>query len=1067
MRSIIRGFIAATLRVTLGTILAGGFIAGATTMAGAAGERLMIVPNSPDGFAAISQSRARVVTTYDEFTLVEVDARRVRGLIDAGGELRDDMRRVRIGDHTFDPTVAGPYLQAKTGHAPRLASKGGVGLLIVQYVGPLKSEWVEAVSGSGVEVVSYMAQNAQLVAGDSGALAALNQLATRRSFIRAVIPFDPSAKKRRGLHRAGEAQVVVSTVAGRAGNAARAEIARLSTPRAEATKVAGFVNQRVMVDAKNIDVIAELGGVVAIEPWVEPKLLDERAATIVAGRLDAGFSPVLGNGYKRFLQQNGFKANNPIVIDITDEGLDKGVVPVPAGSHPAFFQRGDTSAASRILYAQNPTVDSNARDCGGHGTNVGSIAAGYSDLTGAGDHDAEGFHYALGISPFAHLGATKIFNCAGNFDVPVPFSTLRSFSYSQGARIANNSWGASVGGAYNTNSQIFDGLVRDAQPGVNGNQQFAEIFSAGNSGPGVNTIGAPGTAKNVLTVGASENVRSIGASDGCGVPDTGADSARDIINFSSRGPTDDGRIKPDIVAPGTHVSGAQPQTGADYNGSGTCNPQFPAGSMLYNLVSGTSQAAPEVTGLSSLVFAWYRENFGNGHKYPSPAMNKALIINTATDLAGGNDGAGGLNAPVPTQIQGWGRVNLGEILASTSRDLVDQTQILRTTGKSVSRFYKVAQGNKPLRVTLAWTDPPGPTVGNSFVNDLDLEVTAGGRVFKGNVFSGGHSVTGGTADPRNNVENVFLPPGIKGPVKVRVIGSNIAGDGVPGNSATADQDYALVVSNVTAPVDNLPVLIDTRDTLTPAGDGDRFLEPGEAFTLGVKLKNVGSATATSVSGVLSSLDGKVSILQPNGAWPNIAVNGSASNTTLFQGKLRNSASCGEPVELQVALASNGGTTNLPITVPTGSISRPRTFDSTDVPKAIPDNTPAGVTSVVNAVGGGRISSVDVTIGSITHTFDSDLQIELTSPDGTTVRLFDRNGSSGDNLTNTVFSDSASVAISAGAAPFTGSFIPAQPLSAFKGQHAGGTWTLTVRDLAGADTGTLNNWGLSISRITCN
>src|SRR6185437_9884489 len=101
--------------------------------------------------------------------------------------------------------------------------------------------------------------------------------------------------------------------------------------------------------------------------------------------------------------------------------------------------------------------------------------------------------------------------------------------------------------------------------------------------------------------------------------------------------------------------------------------------------------------------------------------------------------------------------------------------------------------------------------------------------------------------------------------------------------------------------------------------------------------------------------------------------------------------------------------NVPITVPTGSISRPRTFDSTDVPKAIPDNTPAGVTSVVNAVGGGRISSVDVTIGSITHTFDSDLQIELTSPDGTTVRLFDRNGSSGDNLTNTVFSDSASVA----------------------------------------------------------
>ena len=89
----------------------------------------------------------------------------------------------------------------------------------------------------------------------------------------------------------------------------------------------------------------------------------------------------------------------------------------------------------------------------------------------------------------------------------------------------------------------------------------------------------------MITVGASESVRAIGATDGCGVTDTGANSARDIINFSSRGPTDDGRIKPDVVAPGTHVAGAQPQTGADYNGCGTCNPQFPAGSALYTLVS--------------------------------------------------------------------------------------------------------------------------------------------------------------------------------------------------------------------------------------------------------------------------------------------------------------------------------------------------------------------------------------------------------------------------------------------------------------------------------------------------
>ena len=70
--------------------------------------------------------------------------------------------------------------------------------------------------------------------------------------------------------------------------------------------------------------------------------------------------------------------------------------------------------------------------------------------------------------------------------------------------------------------------------------------------------------------------------------------------------------------------------------------------------------------------------------------------------------------------------------------------------------------SKPFRVTLAWTDAPGPTTGNAFVNNLDLEVTIGGNTYKGNVFSGAFSATGGTADTRNNVESVFIPAGVSG-----------------------------------------------------------------------------------------------------------------------------------------------------------------------------------------------------------------------------------------------------------------------------------------------------------------
>ena len=139
---------------------------------------------------------------------------------------------------------------------------------------------------------------------------------------------------------------------------------------------------------------------------------------------------------------------------------------------------------------------------------------------------------------------------------PTSFAALRTFAYRHGARISNNSWGA----ARRRRLQRRFAGVRLPGPrrAARRHRQPADdpgVLAPATRARGGNTIGAPGTAKNVITVGASESMRPIGATDGCGVPDTGANSAKDIIDFSSRGPTDDGRIKPDIVAPGTHVSG--------------------------------------------------------------------------------------------------------------------------------------------------------------------------------------------------------------------------------------------------------------------------------------------------------------------------------------------------------------------------------------------------------------------------------------------------------------------------------------------------------------------------------
>lgn len=1064
---------ACVVGVAATSVVAGGSPPADAATTAAKPTHLLVMPNSAEARLALGASNARTLAAYGAFTVVEASNEEVAGLVAAGGEVRDDMREMRIGSSTSDPAIARTSLNA----AARNVGTDGYGLAVVQYIGPLKDEWIAAVRATGVEVVSYMAQNGQLVSGDSGALGALAKLAGAEPFIRAVTPYvvadklvlDASVDKRMpSLARSGSVDVVISTVAGKGGEAARAELARIAKPNSEAVAVAGIVQHRVSMSAASVGTVAALGGVVAVEPFVAPVLHDERAARIVDGQLNASFQPVLGTGHRAFLLANGFTALSPVIIDVTDEGVDKGVVPVPAGAHPDFYRAGKTTNLSRLVYAQEATAaDTDARDCGGHGTNVASIASGYNLSTGASVEDAQGFNYGMGIQPFGQIGATKIFNCLGSFDVTTSLTALRNTAYAAGGRISNNSWGASVGGAYTASSQEQDQLVRDAQPGVAGNQQFTIVFSAGNSGSGANTIGAPGTAKNVITVGASENVRPIGATDGCGVTDAGANSARDIINFSSRGPTDDGRIKPDIVAPGTHVSGAQPQTGADFNGSGTCNPQFPTGSGLYTLVSGTSQAAPEVTGLASLVHTWFRTNFGGGTKYPSPAMTKALIVNAATDLAGGDDGAGGVNAAVPTQVQGWGRVNLGTLLNGTSRSVFDQTPLLGATGQNHNRFYNVAASGSPLRVTLVWTDPPGPTTGNSFVNDLDLEVTAGGQTYKGNVFSGGFSATGGTADPRNNLENVFLPAGINGALKVRVVAKNIAGNGVPGNVDATDQDYALVVSNVNGPVASLAVLANAGFAFTPAGDHDAVLEPGEAFTLGQSLKNVGTATATSVAGVLTANASDATIAQGSRTWANIAANATRANTPRFSAIVKSTLACGNPVRLSLTVTTTGSSLTFPINLPTGQPAVSGiTSASADVPKAIPDANATGVTSNLVLSGGGIISDMDVTIGQITHTFDGDLQIDLTSPGGTTVRLFNNNGSSGDNLTNTVFDDAAATSLSAGTAPFTGAFKPFSPLSVFNGQPVNGTWKLTVRDVAAEDIGTLSGWSTTRKGFVC-
>src|SRR5262249_4239267 len=235
-----------------------------------------------------------------------------------------------------------------------------------------------------------------------------------------------------------------------------------------------------------------------------------------------------------------------------------------------------------------------------------------------------------------------------------------------------------------------------------------------------------------------------------------------------------------------------------FNGAGLCPGapvyQPPDGQSFYTWSSGTSFAAPHVSGAAALVRKFFTSrNLLSNASPPSPAMIKAYLINSATYMTGENAGVS-----LPGTRQGWGLLNLSRAFDSARRLLVDQTQLFTESGQTFQVQGSIADRSLPLRVTLAWTDAPGSLVGAAQVNDLDLEIKVGDTtIYRGNNFAGAFSVEGGDPDSINNVESIFLSPdqipqGAAGNFTITIRATNIAGDGVPGNDSALDQDFALV-----------------------------------------------------------------------------------------------------------------------------------------------------------------------------------------------------------------------------------------------------------------------------------
>jgi hypothetical protein len=517
--------------------------------------------------------------------------------------------------------------------------------------------------------------------------------------------------------------------------------------------------------------------------WIDRRpayrLLNDAAVWVCQSGLYAGQTTpvhaqgVLGEGQTVGILDTGLDVDMCFFWDAllgrppTNEGLGAGT--------PDPLQRKVTIV--NFLWSGDNPARPGDWDSHDHGTHVAGTVAG-DDLATPGIRDA-----GDGMAPAAKLviqdGGYAVDNCADMPALGCPAADLYPFfqqAYAQGARIHSNSYGDRENytppDIYSEGSEAADAFMWD-------HPEMLLVFAAGNNGPGAGTVASPATGKNVLSVGA-----------------TGHDfSADSVAYFSSWGPTHDGRIKPDVMAPGFYVISADNDN--DVN-SKNCS---------LRSMSGTSMAAPTAAGLAALVREYFVDGYYPGgsanpddERTPSAALVKAALIASAAPMESVT------NSP-PADEQGWGRVLLDDVLyfPGDSRLLFvhDPQDRFGGSGDSADSFaLEVLDSTLPLRVVLAWTDYPStPAATINLVNDLDLEVESpSGEIYRGNVFVDGASVTGGSADTLNNVEAVRVTSPEAGVWSVRVAPSAIP---------QPDQGYALVATGRLLAAQFPPLPVDT------------------------------------------------------------------------------------------------------------------------------------------------------------------------------------------------------------------------------------------------------------------
>jgi serine protease AprX len=736
--------------------------------------------------------RYEVIENYDAFTLVKVPEGSVARL--SRKYLVEDVTplyTVRVGDRaieTYGPRDGKPRARAAGSKEKPLSP--GPHHYLVQFRGPIKDEWLKAVKKAGGEPRILYQAFTYVVRADRKSLARISplpfvrwvdhlphwarvatSLRDRRQLLDTTTPlprtrllpdtytveFFGADDLVQGLGAVKRLKLAI------AGKEPKAKVLVVHAESGEAAR------------RKQIEALSAIHGVRSIRERSLKRTCNNVAAGVM-GTAAAMGSAGLG------LSGKGER------VGVCDTGLDTGD---PATIHPDFAKRVAWIKSYPITsdfdkYITNPGGDDGPADLdSGHGTHTsgsvlssGASSVGLSPLASP----IRGLAYQSRLV-FQAVEQEMKWKKPGSFPgqeryllagIPLDLGTLFTDAYKEGVRIHSNSWGGGDPGAYDSECEQLDRFVWE-------HKDFCIVVAAGNDGTDKDgdgrinpmSVTSPGTAKNCITVGACESRRSDFNQETYGewwpddfpaAPfknDPMADQPNEVVAFSSRGPTLDGRIKPDVIAPGTFILSTRSTQIAPNNKAWAAY----APSKLYFFMGGTSMATPLTAGAVALVRQFLRTKAGI--KKPTAALLKAALIAGATRLRGYAS-----KTAVANNHQGFGRVNLDAVLAPAapaSARFLEVKPGLRT-GELHSVDVKVKSSQTPLRVVLVYTDYPG----RALVNNLNLIVhSPSGKIYAGN----------SAVDSTNNVEVVHLAKPAAGLWQIRVVGSNVP---------HGPQDFALV-----------------------------------------------------------------------------------------------------------------------------------------------------------------------------------------------------------------------------------------------------------------------------------